>query len=169
MRVCVPGAAVTGKGDDQIGLALVQHPNATNESHVVAFIFPVCRKLNQFESARTPPFAGDAVNPTSIAFDDDMKAVLGMNAVQFRDSSLSYIQNLNTDPHRGRSCHKAQRSSEHQFEDDQESDDGDDLQNCIFLDAAPRLRRDIGYRLQQLQLFLSVAFCRHQRLGCSFR
>jgi len=80
MRASVPSAATSGKGDNQIGPALVQHPKVANESRVAAFIFPVCRKLNQFQSARPRPVASNAIDAAGIALNDCMKAVLGVTS-----------------------------------------------------------------------------------------
>jgi hypothetical protein len=92
VRAGVPCAVTARKRDDQIGLALVQHPEVTNESRSASFVFPVCWKLKQFDSTCTRPFASDPINPAGITLDDGSKAVLAMKPVQFREDELGIVK-----------------------------------------------------------------------------
>jgi hypothetical protein len=81
LGACVPGSSAAGKSDDQIGLAVAQHPIVPDQSRVPRVFGPIGGELNEFKFTRGCPFASDPIHAACVAFDQDFEAVLSMQAI----------------------------------------------------------------------------------------
>jgi hypothetical protein len=74
----VRSAAPTRKGNDEIGIALTQHPFIPDQRCVTSCSLPIGRVLNEIDPSRTSPLARNPIDAARVSLDHRVEAVLPM-------------------------------------------------------------------------------------------